>query len=200
MKKILLSSLIIVILCDTYSLGQVRTDHLSIYSIYIGIGRQKIDLPGRSLFAFPVHSSFHFGLQRSWSQSSSSPFYQTVDLSIYENASAGSGYLILSHSGYQTPSLFDLSAIFELGAGFAHLFRPKRLFELNEGSFTEIVDLGQIKPGFSLKVGLDYTVKQLSIFVRYEILSLLKYNEDIKVLPMTFLNLGLKYNLKKRSL
>jgi len=108
--------------------------------------------------------------------------------------------LILSHSGYQTPSLFDLSAIFELGAGFAHLFRPKRLFELNEGSFTEIVDLGQIKPGFSLKVGLDYTVKQLSIFVRYEILSLLKYNEDIKVLPMTFLNLGLKYNLKKRSL
>ncbi len=177
----------------------IQAQNLSKYEVYLGLGRQKTDIPLRQVFAFPVHSSYHIGIHRNWFVRTKRTHFQSLDLITFTNTSTGSGYQVQSNYGIQFSLFPSVAFSTEMGAGMVQLFRPKRVFSLVNQQYQEIRDTGVIRPVGNLKLSLSYSLSNFSIFGAYQITGIYKYQTWEGVVPFTYLLMGLQYQPERRK-
>ncbi len=165
--------------------------------MYLGIGRQKTDIPFRQAFSFPIHSSYHIGLERDWTRNKPKPIYQSLDMNFFVNNSTGSGYQVQTQLGINWFRYGSFHAKTQAGFGLMHLFHPKRVFSLNGGNINELRDSGMFRPTADLKLQIAYSRTALTFFAAYQMTAVFRYNEDLPVLPINYLNFGLLFILNK---
>ena len=172
-----------------------QEDSHSRYAINIGLGMEKIGMPFREVVDFPIHSSYHVGLERKWSESPAKLGFQSLDISLFTNTSAGSGYTIQTACGtkIRIKKTFYFSP--STGFGIVHLFRPKESFVLEDGSYKENKDKGKICPLVLVNFKLAYQKNRIGLFGAYQIGLQYGYGDDMMILPKNFLNFGVIYNL-----
>ncbi|MEA1876807.1 MAG: hypothetical protein U9N86_08070, partial [Bacteroidota bacterium] len=106
------------------------------FSISAALGRQQVGLPFHEMLGFPPHSSYFFEISRYYAHQGTSSWYQTMGLNIYQNNSAGSGYVLQTHTGRDLLIGKSLNISLEGGIGISHSFHPKEIYELVDGGYT----------------------------------------------------------------
>lgn len=188
--------LIGILLFSILNPANAQSDSNSPFSISVALGRQKVGLPFYELLSFPPHSSYFFEVCRYYGQQGTSSWYQNIGLNIYQNNSAGSGYILQTHTGRDLPIGKSLILSPEGGIGVSHSFHPKEIYELVDGGYTLARDLGKIRPSVNLKILLGYQTQLALIYTSYQVSAEFFYNEDNLILPSNFLQLGIRYHLK----
>ena len=173
--------------------GFGQTDNQSRYTINLGLGIEKVGIPFRRVIDFPMHSSYHLGVSRKWSKLSDKPGFQDLVLNVFTNTSAGSGYMLHTAYGVRVKILKNLYLSPSAGIGLIHLFRPKESFTLNNGIYQLSADQGHLFPEASMSLTLVYQRNKIGLFGSYQMGVQTGYNDDIKVLPRTFLTIGVMY-------
>jgi len=169
------------------------------YSIGLALGRQKVGLPFYEMLGFPPHSSYFLEISRYYGQQESSSWYQTIGLNIYQNNSAGSGYILQTNTGRNLSIGKSLTLSPEGGIGISHSFHPKEIYELIDGKYVLEKDFGKIRPSANLKILLGYQTQLAMIYASYQVSAEFFYNEDNLILPSNFLQIGIRYHLKSSA-
>ncbi len=175
--------------------GAQEVNH-SRYTVSAGFGRQKAGIPFLKILDFPSHSSFSLEVSRKYGSPHSKSWYQSIGIIGFENTSLGSGYLIQSNLGKGFPMGKTLGIFPEIGISMTHRFLPKEHFVLVDGHYQPGKDFGTIKPGMNLRCLLGYTTQKIMLFISYQISTELFHNDDLPIIPVNYLQLGLSYNLK----
>lgn len=165
------------------------------YALNIGLGTEKVGFPFRKMMAFPSHSSYYLGIERKWDKSGEKNLFQTLDIFVFKNNSAGSGYTMQSSFGSQLYLVKGVYCSPSIGVGLVHLFRPKESFSLIEGVYQSYSDRGKIYPDLCLNIKLGYQLKNLGLFGAYNLNTLFGYSDDISILPFSFLTVGARYEI-----
>lgn len=174
-------------------LGQEKC--LSRYSANIGIGAQKTGMPFRSLVDFPLHSSYHIGVERKWHPGECRRTFQSLDLILFNNTSSGSGYAVQTAFGLRVFLFTNVYFSSSAGIGIVHLFRPKNSFVLENGVYVPHHDRGKLLPASQLNLKIGYLHGRAGIIGSYQTGLLFNYNGDLQYVPVNFLSIGLMYVL-----
>jgi hypothetical protein len=166
------------------------------YAVSASFGRQKVGIPFLKILDFPSHSSFSLEVSRKYGSPHTKSWYQSAGIIGFQNTSLGSGYLIQSNVGKGFPLSKTLGIFPEIGLSITHRFLPKENFVLVDGHYQSGKDFGSIKSGVNLRCLLGYTTQSILLFVSYQLSAELFYNDDLPFIPVNYLQLGIRYNLK----
>ncbi len=185
--------LLIILMFPLSGISQVKPS--SRFAINIGLGTEKVGIPFRKVFDFPMHSSYHLGIERRWFEDIHRSSFQSLDVFIFSNNSAGSGYSFQSSYGIVFPVFKTFYFSPSAGAGIVHLFRPKESFYLENGIYHKYDDRGIVKPDLCLNFKIGYHLNRIGLFASYQTGLQLGYSDDIVVLPRSILTIGLRYEV-----
>ena len=175
--------------------GYSQKEQTSRYTLNIGLGIEKVGLPFRKVIDFPIHSSYHLGIERRWSDLSEKKAFQCLEVAVFTNSSAGSGYLLHTSCGTKIDIIKAFYFSPSAGIGLLHLFRPKESFVLENGESVLSKDRGNFYPEVLLNLKLGYQLNRMGFFGSYQTGIQFGYDDDINMLPRTFLTLGVRYEI-----
>ena len=166
------------------------------YSFNIGLGAEKVGIPFRKMFDLPVNSAYHIGIQRRWSLEPGKSGYQSLDMYFFSNYSAGLGNNIQTSCGSKFYLIKNLFISPFGGIGIIHLFRPKDSYFLEDGIYKLYNDKGIIRPEAHIGMKVGHSAKKIDIFGSYQASVMYGYGKGVKLLPRTFLIIGMRYSIK----
>jgi hypothetical protein len=181
------------IMAGGFSTVSGQESYPSRYSINIGIGAEKTGIPFRAIIDFPLHSSYHAGLERRWHRDKQRRTFQGIDLIFFNNTSSGSGFSFQTSYGMR---LFIFKNVFfspSGGMGIVHLFRPRESYILENGVYVPYRDKGRLRPVAQVNLKIGYLHGRAGIVGAYQAGVHYDYNGDFQFMPRNFLSIGLIY-------
>ena len=172
---------------------------LSRYSFSAGLGAEKVGIPFREMVEFPVHSAYYLSVERKWSDKASKSGYQSIDVYLFSNFSAGLGNSIQTSYGRKINLVKNLFIDPSGGIGVIHLFRSKEGYFLESGAYRIYDDRGIIRPELHLGMKLGYSLGKIDMFGSYQASLMYRYGWDAEILPRTFLILGMRYEVRRKT-
>lgn len=153
-------------------------------------------------FTTPFHPGFFIGVENHIIRSAKWSNYFGGGLGFYHHPYFQNGLLLIGEYGWGYQLIPNLQISGSGIAGYLHVFQPTEVYELQDGEYVKVKNLGKPNALLGINVGVAYVLdasEKYALVLDYSSMASGPFNiyNGMPVIPITFIRLGVKMKFKQ---